>query len=335
MMSKNIVVIGATGSTGIYLTDYLSGLGYRIWATGHKKRSNEYYQNKGINYISFDISKAMEFDKLPTEEIDCVVLLAGVMPARMKGYDPYKYIDINITGVLNTLEYCRKNLIKKIIFTQSHSDVAGHWNTGEYIKDDASRILNLKGDHAVYIISKCAAVDLIEHYHQEFGIQNVIFRLPTIYCYMPNATFYANGEKKEIAYLSFINKAIKGEPIEIWGNPEISKDIVYIKDFIQMIERAICSEHAQGMYNVGTGIPTTLENQVKGVIDVFSDSKNRSEIIYRPEKASQTSYLYDIRKAQEDLGYIVQYPYIKMLKDMKEEMNNPILGEILSSVVNE
>jgi UDP-glucose 4-epimerase len=49
--------------------------------------------------------------------------------------------------------------------------MAGYWNTVEYIKDDSSRKLNFTGYHAVYIISKFAAVDLIEHYHQQYGIQ--------------------------------------------------------------------------------------------------------------------------------------------------------------------
>jgi UDP-glucose 4-epimerase len=275
-----------------------------------------------MEYFSLNISKKEEFEKLPVD-VDCVVLLAGMMPARMEGYDPYKYININITGTLNTLEFCRVNNIPKIIFAQSHSDVAGHWNTGEYIKHDANRILNFKGDHAVYIISKTTAVDLIEHYHQEYGIQSIVFRLPTIYCYCPDDTMFVNGIKKKIAYLTIIKQAIEGEPIEIWGDPNIAKDIVYVKDFIQMIEKAINNKTAQGMYNVGTGMPTTLEEQIKGIIEVFSESDKKSSIVYRPEMPSQTSYLYDISKTKNDLHYEVMYPYIEMLKDMKEEINNP------------
>ena len=327
---KNIVIIGATGSTGLYLTEHLSkNKNNKIFATGYKKRKDEYYRSRNIEYCSLDISDKNEFRKLPQENIDCVVLLAGMMPARMKGYDPYKYLDINIKGTLNALEYCREHKIHKIIFALSHSDVYGHWDTGEYIKDNADRILNLKGDHAVYIISKIAAVDLIEHYHQEYGIQSIVFRLPTVYCYWPDSTFYVNGEKGEMAYLKFLKKAMNGEPIEIWGNPNKSKDIVYIKDFIQLVEKAILSETAQGIYNVGTGVPTTLDEQIKGVVEVFCESNNKSQIIYRPEMPSQVSYLYDVSKSKNELGYEVKYSYNEMLKDMKMEMNNPIFNQIL------
>lgn len=326
---KNIIIIGATGSTGIYLTDNLSHKDYKIFATGFKERNLEYYKSRNIDYSTLDISDKNEFSKLPQENVDCVVLLAGIMPARMKGYDPYKYLDINIKGTLNTLEFCRENKIPKIIFALSHSDVFGHWNTGEYIKDNAERKVNLKGDHAVYIISKIAAVDLIEHYHQEYGIQNIIFRLPTIYCYWPDPIMYVNGEERKIAYLEFIKKAMHGEPIEIWGDPNAPKDIVYIKDFIQLVENAIISDTAQGIYNVGTGIPTTLDEQINGIVEVFCIPENKSKIVYRPEKPSQVSYLYDVSKSKNELKYQVKYPYIEMLKDIKMEMNNPIFNEIL------
>jgi len=325
---KKVLIIGATGSIGLSLTSQLNESGYKIIATGYKQRDLEFYNNKGIEYFSIDISKKDDFSKLP-KDIDCVVLLAGMMPARMEGYDPYRYININTIGTLNTLEFCKKNGISKFIFAQSHSDVFGHWNTGKYIKDDAKRILNYKGDHAVYIISKCAAVDLIEHYHQEYGLQSIIFRLPTIYCYWPDDTMYVNGIKRTMAYLTFIKKAIAGETIEIWGDPRIAKDIVYVKDFIQMIEKAINSDIAQGIYNVGTGIPTTLEEQIKGVVDVFSNPKDKSKIIYCPDKPSQVSYLYDISKAKRDLGYEVKYSYIHMLNDMKHEMDNSLYEIIL------
>lgn len=316
---KKILIIGATGSTGVYLTEQLCKTGNKVIATGRKKRNFYYYSNNGIEYFDIDISKKEDYAKLP-KDVDCVVLLAGMMPARMEGYDPYLYININTIGTLNTLEFCKENKISKLIFAQSHSDVFGHWNTDVYIKDDASRILNYKGDHAVYIISKCAAVDLIEHYHQEYGLQTIIFRLPTIYCYWPDDTMYKNGIKTTMAYLTLIKKAVEGDTIEIWGDPTVAKDIVYVKDFTQMIEKAIYSTTAQGIYNVGTGIPTTLQEQIRGIVEVFSTNEKKSEIVYCPEKPSQISYLYDVTKAKKELDYKVIYPYIEMLKDMKREM---------------
>jgi UDP-glucose 4-epimerase len=317
---ENVFVIGATGGTGMYLTKYLSEKNYRVYTTGRQQRDINYFNYPNVSYQALDITKKSDFANLPTEQISCVVLLAGIMPARMEGYDPYKYIDVNITGTLNVLEFCRANNIKKVIFTQSHADVFGHWDTGNFIAADANRSLHLKGDHAMYIISKCTAVDMLEHYHQEFGMQTIILRLPTIYSYMPAATMYVDGKIKDMACMYMIDRAIQGEEIEIWGDPKKSKDIVYIKDFIRIVEAAIASIAAQGIFNVGTGISTTLEEQILGIIDVFSSENKRSKVVYRPDKRSQTSYLYDISRTEKELNYKVEYPYIKMLQDMKREM---------------
>lgn len=317
---KTIMVIGATGTLGTYFVDHLVKQGYNVWAIGRRNVNKEYYSKRGIKSAKVDITKKEDFDILPKSGIDSVALISGAMPSRMVGYNPQKYIDVNITGTLNVLEYCRKANIPQFLFTQSHSDVAGYWNTGEYINPYAPRKLNYKGDHAVYSITKNAAVDLTEHHHQEYGLKTFIFRLPTIYNYRPVYDMYVNGKKVPIGYRYFIQKAINSEPIEIWGDPKKAKDIVYVKDFNQLVNKAIESDIDKGFYNVATGKPTTLEEQIKGVVEVFSPKDNPSEIIYRPEKPSQNSYLYDITNAKEELGYQPEYNYREMLVDMKKEM---------------
>ena len=129
-----------------------------------------------------------------------------------------------------------------------------------------------------------------------------------------------NGEKKRIAYRYIIEQAKKGATLEVWGDPSIAKDIVYVKDFNQMLTKAVLSEKMHGIYNVATGRGTTLEEQVRIAAEVFNPENKKSEIIYRPEKPSQTSYLYDITNARKDLGYEPEYDYRAMLEDMKKEM---------------
>lgn len=317
---KNIMVFGATGTLGTYFVDHLIENSYKVWAIGRRNINEEYYKKRKINYAQVDITRESDFEKLPQSGIDSVVLISGAMPSRMVGYKPKTYLEVNIMGAYNVLEYCRKTKVDKLLFTQSHSDVAGYWNSGEYIKPDAPRKLNLKGDHAVYIISKNAAVDLIEHYHLEYDLKTFIFRLPTIYNYRPIYDMYVNGKNVPMGYRYFIQKAINSEPIEIWGDPKREKDIVYVKDFNQMLHKAIESNLNKGFYNVATGKPTTLDEQIKGVVEIFSPKDNPSPIIYKPEKPSQNSYLYDISNAKEELGYEPQYSYLEMLRDMKKEM---------------
>lgn len=315
-----VVVIGATGTLGTYLVDELLSEGYSVVAVGRRNVQKCYYAKKNVTCARVDISKSDDFQNLPQAGVATVVHIAGSMPSRMVGYKAQTYIDVNISGTLNVLEYARTAGVARYIFTQSHSDVAGHWNTGKLINPNAPRLINFKGDHAIYIISKNTAVDLIEHYHQQYGLQTIVFRLPTIYNYRPISNMYVNGRKSVIAYRYLIKKAMAGEPLEIWGDPQREKDIVYVKDFNQMVIKAMNSAKAQGIYNVGSGIATTLEDQIKGIAQVFSPMDNPSEIVYCPDKPSQASYLYDISNAVSDFGYRPAFRYIEMLEDMKKEM---------------
>jgi len=315
-----IIVFGATGTLGTYLVDELAHLGYRVVACARRNINNSNSRGPSIQLVSVDAVSRRGFEFLPKGGVRGVVQIAGAMPSRMSGYKPQTYIDVNITGTLNVLEYARSIRAPVHVYMQSHSDVAGFWNSGKPIPADATRSLNYKGDHAVYIISKNAAVDLTEHFHQEHGLRTVVLRLPTIYCYTPINQMFVNGEMRSIAYLLMIEHAMKSEPLEIWGNPNIRKDMVYVKDFNQIVVGAIESSSAQGVYNVGTGVGTSLDEQVKGIVEVFSPNGKPSPIVYRPEKPSQTGYIYDISKTHKDLGYTPKFPYLTSLRDMKIEM---------------
>ena len=97
--------------------------------------------------------------------------------------------------------------------------------------------------------------------------------------------------------------------------------MVYVKDFCQMMYKALISDIKFGHYNVGTGVGTSLEKQIEGIIDVFSDGAHKSKIIERKDKPNSPQYIMDIQNAKDELGYEPKYNYIEMLKDLKREMN--------------
>ena len=322
---KKVVVFGASGDTGQYFVKYFLehylGNEYEIVATG--TRETKYFEQFGIPYYKVDITKKEEFSKLP-KDVYAVVDLAGAMPARMKGYDPYKYINVNITGNLNILEYCKENGADRILFAQSFGDIKDYGEENPLLTVDLPRKFSFTSDHTIYVMSKNFAVDMIENYHQMYGLKRFIFRLPTIYLYSPVDMFYVDGKERKIGYRLLIDKARNGETIAVWGDPNRVKDMVYVKDFCQMLFKAIFVNRESGYYNVGTGVGTSLLDQIKGMVDVFSENGRKSKIVMRPDKPNAPQYIMDITPAVEELGYKPQYSYLEMLRDLKNEMK---LGE--------
>lgn len=316
-----IVVFGASGNTGTYFIKYFlennKDKKYEIVAVG--TRATDKFEKMGVKYFQVDITKKEDFEKLP-KDVYAVVDLAGAMPARMEGYNPQYYIDVNITGNLNILEYCRENNVDRILFAQSFGDIKDYGETELVLKADMPRKFSFKSDHTIYVKTKNFMVDMMENYYEMYGLKKFVFRLPTIYLYSPIDYYYVDGVKRQIGYRLLIDRAIKGEPIEVWGDSTRVKDMVYVKDFCQMLYKALFVQREKGYYNVGTGVGTSLLEQIKGMVDVFGEDDKKSQIVLHPEKPNAPQYIMDITPAEKELGYSPKYDYISMLEDIKLEM---------------
>jgi UDP-glucose 4-epimerase len=318
---RKIIIFGATGNTGSYLLEYalnyFNHKEYEIIASG--RRQTDFFKKRGIEYYSVDLTNEQEFNKLPTQDVYAVMLLSAQIPSYMNEYKPRKYVDSIIIGAYNVLEFCRKNKVDRILFTTTAFDIFLYSHDIAY-KPSLPRNFSYTGDHAIYVISKNTAIEFIEHYYQEFGLKKFIFRLPTVYNYSPYQYYFPNGIKTMRPLYQMISKARNSEPIEIWGDPNYAKDMVHVNDFSQMLCKAVEVNRKEGFYNVGTGIPVTLEEQVRTIVSVFSPQENPSKIIYRPDKQSGGGVLMDITNAKEELGYEPQYDCKKLFEDFKKEM---------------
>lgn len=318
---KNVLVFGATGTVGAYTCLQLQQDGFAVTAVGSRPSDNGFFAGYGIPYRSVDIRRPSSFGPLPQQDVYAIVQLAGMLPARMEGYQPQQYIDINVTGMLNVLEYAVRAGAQRVVYSQSISDVDYLMGTTVPVPEDAPSHFPPDNDHSVYSICKNAAADLLRHYAFRYGLRPFILRFPNIYLYHPNPYYYVNGERRMQGYRQMIYMALRGEDITVWGDPHRVRDIVYVKDCTRLISRCLLTENAAGgNYNVGTGVGVSLEDQVKGIVEVFSPADHPSRILYAPEKPGAAQYIFDISHARQDLGYAPRYGYLDYLRDFKKEM---------------
>ncbi len=322
-MNKTVCIFGATGLVGAYTAISLKEARWRVVAVGRRASDGGFFVGQGIEYISADVKNASELARLP-RKIDGVVHLAGPMPAKMRGYDPAQYVSEIVNGTLNVLDYARAASAGSIVFSHSRADSNHLMGGTDLIPDDIVRKFPVRGDHAVYTICKNAAVDLIEHYFHQFGLRRFVLRLPTIYGYTPDPYYCVDGEPRPMGYRLIMERALRGLPIEIWGDPRKRKEVVYVKDLAELIRCALNSEREGGIYNVGTGKGVSLEEQIRGIVDVFCEEGRRSEVVYRPDLPHGRQFVHDISKAKTELGFSPRYDYQSLLQDFKREMTtNP------------
>ena len=320
---KKIIIFGATANVGSYVTKYASEFmpdkGYEVVATG--RRDTDVFDLFGVRFVQVDMLNKNDFAKLPQEEVHGVILLAAAIPSYMEEYSGEKYLNTNIMGTYNVLEYCRKVKVDRILFSQTVFDIS------LYSKKDPNCVLDphlppdfsYSGDHAMYVISKNTAMEMLKHYFAEYGLKYFVFRFPTIYEYSTFQYYYPNGVKTMRPLYQQINRAKNSEPLELWGDPNYAKDMVHVYDCAQMLCKACLFEGKEHeIYNVGTGIPVTLKEQCQAIIEVFSPKDNPSSIAYHPGR-SGGGFLMDISNAKQDLGYEPVMDVYKLFEDYKYE----------------
>ena len=329
------IIIGASSFIGVYTATYFVDQGEKITVTGRNNKFKEYYDKLGVTYINLDLTKSADFEQLPREGVEGVILVSAALPASENAdlrdkENADQYIIVNVLGTCNVLEYCRNNNIKRLISTVSFADVANSLRVSPPMDETESRNFNYFGDHAVYVISKNAASDIMEYYNQQHGMKNAWFRLPPVYGVGPHGFLKVNGKIVKSGLQIFIDKAKAGEDIEVYGY--LTRDTVYVKDVAQAFYKAIRSNNTLGLYNITSGKATTLLEQAEVCADLFSEGK-KSKVIYRDDISnSGKSYLFSIEKAKRDFGYSPVYSEFRdLMTDYIFETKRGIFTELFSN----
>lgn len=329
---KKILVFGAAGFIGTYLIDELLKQGHEVLASDISALGQKYYQHHQIPYFPIDITKEADFKKIEGQTFDAVIHLAALQPANFSNekYQPKDYININVVGTTNILEFCRNNKVGKIIYASSHRNTSGMWHKNKPIKEEDGRAQQYEGEYSMFSISESAAQDCVEFYRNQYGFKGIIFRLPPVYGYGPHLEIFKDGKPIMTGFQTFIENAIACKPLEIWGDPDVGRDIIYVKDVVSAFVQAINLESAEGLYNITSNYSLTLREQVKTIAKVFWGDNTEPKIIEVPEKPHRMdSFVYDNSKAKRELNWKLEYDFEKMLIDYKKERDKNKFGFLL------
>ena len=161
----------------------------------------------------------------------------------------------------------------------------------------------------------------IENLNKDFGIEGVILRLTGIRGYGELlGHLRSDGKYKKSAFEIFVEKAINGEDIEVWGDVSIKRDHLYIKDLLSLFESIINTDGKAGIYNAASGIGYSLLEEAENIASVFQVNQ-KSKVFVNPNKQGlKKGYVYDIQETKEAFNWEPKYDNLKMLQDYKKEM---------------
>lgn len=176
--------------------------------------------------------------------------------------DPVLDCDVNVRGTLNVLNAARKSRSVRRVVYASTDAVYGN---PRYLPINEDDLLNPLSPFAV---SKLAGENYCKAYYETFGLSTTVLRYANVYGAPIRDSRLPAGAADR-----FLKNALDGKPLQVHGDGEQTRDFVFIDDAVDATLQACCLSKAEGqIYNVGTGIETTINALLEKVLSAAGSS---------------------------------------------------------------
>ncbi|MBL7197093.1 MAG: NAD-dependent epimerase/dehydratase family protein [Candidatus Omnitrophica bacterium] len=282
---KTILVTGAAGYIGSSVIRALSALPCNITALVQNKNVFKSPPKgiAGISVIEADIRNREIWREL-LEKVDILFHFAAQTSSRIANQNPCIDVEINLLPIVNIIEICQKNNFSpQIIFSGTVTQV-GFTNT--YPVNETFPDIPI----TVYDINKLAAEKYLQYYSNQLKREAVVLRLANVYGPGPRSSSADRGILNAMT-----QKALRGEPLTIYGEGDLIRDYIYIDDVVEAFLTAGAKiDVLKGDYYViGTGVGYTIKDAINIIKETVAQKTGRSaEILHvlPPQDLSQIEY---------------------------------------------
>lgn len=299
---KNLITGGA-GFIGSHLAEYLLRKGQEVivlddLSTGSFENIRHLVGRVGFKHY---ISKVEEKELLEhiIEPSDRIFHLAAAVGVQLIIDDPVQTIETNINATQAVLELAVK-YGKKILIT-STSEVYGKANTLPFCENGDVVYGPTTRARWSYAVSKAVDEFLLFAYHRKKGLPGIIVRL-----------FNTVGPRQTGRYgmvvPRFIQQAISGGPITVYGTGEQSRCFAHVLDVVPALHDLMECEQALGkVVNIGNDVEVSINALAKRIKELLNAKVEIVKIPY--EKAYGLGFedmgarKPSLRRAQELIAY--------------------------------
>jgi UDP-glucose 4-epimerase len=288
-LSGRVLVTGGAGFIGGHLVKRLKERGLEVTvldnlSTGSMKNLEE---ATAVEFVKGEITDRSLTGKL-MRDTDAVIHLAAIVDHETCLRDPAVAREVNVNGTQTLLEEAGERDVQRFVYASSAA-VYGH-ATEVPIRED-SRLAPI----SPYGASKAEAEQRCLEYAQTYGMRVICLRFFNVFGPRQTARQYSG------VITEFMKNLREGKPPVIYGDGLQTRDFVNVQDVVGAIMLATDSENATGVFNVATGIETTIEDLA---LKLISTTRQSSKPVYdTPREGDIRRSVGDISKAQEELGY--------------------------------
>jgi UDP-glucose 4-epimerase len=303
LSGSRVLVIGGAGFIGSHVvsellrTDVAEVVVYDNFARG--KREHLVAQLADPRCKLFDVGgdiRDLDVLDAAVRGSDYVIALAAMWLLHCRDY-PRTAFEVNIAGTFNVLEACVRHGVKKLV-----------WSSSASVYGDAVEIPMTEAhpfnNRNFYGATKIAGEAMCTAFHDRYGLSVIGLRYMNV---------YGPHQDQTAAYTGVIpimlNKVEAGVAPVINGDGSQAYDFIYVEDAAACNVLALQSDVAFGMFNVGTGVQTSIRELCDLILEL---KRSDLSVSYQPYAADDARALVQNRigstvKAEADLGFRARY----------------------------
>jgi UDP-glucose 4-epimerase len=182
-----------------------------------------------------------------------------------------------------------KKGVKKVVFISSGGTVYGN---SVYLPIDEQHPTN---PITSYGITKLAIEKYLLMFQHLYGIQATILRVSNPF-----------GERQRIetaqgVVTTFIDRALRRQPIEIWGDGGATRDYLYISDVAEAFARAVDYTGRESVFNISSGTGFSLNELIETIEGIVKRQVDHIHLPGRPFDVQKSVLCNSL--AKQELGW--------------------------------
>jgi UDP-glucose 4-epimerase len=264
--NKKILLTGGAGFVGSNIAKVLLEKGSIVTIVDNLYTGFESLvpKHKNLTFIKGDIENIDLIDDLVSKNPLIIHAAAKNIIASTKNVK--NDFETNIGGTLNLLIAARKYKIEKFVYTGSAS-VYG--NPNQIPVSENSPLYTL----SPYAVSKLAGENYCTAFYETYNLPTTIVRYSNVY----GTNQHINNPYCGVV-TKFFESAMNGEPINIHGNGEQTRDYTFVNDAVSATLEALINTRSTGMiFNIGTGVEISVNELSKKIIEITG---SKSKIVH-------------------------------------------------------
>lgn len=283
-------MLGGGGFIGSHVCDCLVRAGHNVWVFEKEGRSRENlaHAGKDITWLEGDFLNPEDL-RIAVKSKDVVFHLVSTTLPKSSNESPVYDVSSNIVSTLHLLEAACAAGVKKLIFFSSGGTVYG-----------IPGVIPIPEDHPTeptcsYGIHKLMIEKYLALFHRLHGLDYTVIRAANPYGERQKPT----GAQGVIGVLLY--KALKGEPLEIWGDGSVVRDYLNVSDLAQAALCAMDSQVAERIINIGGGGGLSINEIIERI---GAEIGHSPEVHYTAARGFDVPVnILDISRARKCLGW--------------------------------